>query len=247
MKSMKAFAVKVFTLSGSSIIMLLESFDNSNDLKIAIIKKLKISVNKFPLFGLYEIYEDEYYEERYIEENELVMDLVSSWLVKNTGNFKILLKLRIFIYFGTKDQILPFLYIQSAFDVLRTITLVPIKIYSVLAALKLFIELGKSKVLDGYLSNNLNLYIPDKIIKNSSLKEEEWIEKILKKYNMLPDMSKTQAQAKFVELLSKCGLFGSSIFYLSFQEASGNYVLPKEIMMAVSSTGIVIYLGIIEA
>jgi hypothetical protein len=84
-----------------------------------------------------------------------------------------LLKLRIFIYFGTKDQILPFLYIQSAFDVLRTITLVPIKIYSVLAALKLFIELGKSKVLDGYLSNNLNLYIPDKIIKNSSLKEEE--------------------------------------------------------------------------
>ena len=78
MKSMKAFAVKVFTLSGSSIIMLLESFDNSNDLKIAIIKKLKISVNKFPLFGLYEIYEDEYYEERYIEENELVMDLVSS-------------------------------------------------------------------------------------------------------------------------------------------------------------------------
>ena len=64
---------------------------------------------------------------------------------------------------------------------------------------------------------------------------------------MLPDMSKTQAQAKFVELLSKCGLFGSSIFYLSFQEASGNYVLPKEIMMAVSSTGIVIYLGIIEA
>ena len=241
MKAMKPFWAKVYTLSGSSMVMLLESFDTANDLKIAIIKKLKISVNKFPLFGLYEVFEDEYYEERYIEENELIMDLISSWRSSTVGSFKLLIKIRYFIYQGAKDQILPFVYMQSVFDVLRGITMVPSKIIPVLAALKLSLDKGKSKVLDGYLSTNLGFYIPGPYLKNQPTSGEEWIDRILKKYNQLPELSKQQAQAKYIEMVMNSGLYGSSIFYINFQEASGSYTLPKEVMVGVSYEKIAIY------
>lgn len=241
MKAMKPFPVKVYTLSGSSMIMLIESFDNANDLKIAIVKKLKISVNKFPLFGLYEIFEEEEYEERYIQENELIMDLVSSWQAKSPGNFKLLLKIRLFIYQGPKDQILPFIFMQTAFEVIRGIIVVTGKLVVQLAALKLYIEMGKSKILDGYLANNLIYYIPSAYIKSSQLSNDELIERILKKYNQLGEMTKSQAQAKYVEMVSSCPLFGSCIFYVAFQEASGNYTLPKDLMLCISYKQVMIY------
>lgn len=238
MKAMKAFTVKVYTASGSSIIILLDSFDTANDLKISLIKKLKISVNKFPLFGLYEIFEDEFYEERYIEENELIMDLVSSW---TSQSYKLLLKIRIFIYQGPNDVILPFVYIQSVLDVLRGITLISSKLIPVLAALKLSIDKGKSKALEGYLTTNLAFYIPGPYLKSQQLPIEEWVERVLKKYNLLPELSRSQAQAKYIELISKAALYGSCVFYVNFQEASGNYCMPKEVMMSIGPENVTFY------
>jgi FERM central domain len=223
------------------MIILLESFDNANDLKIAIIKKLKIPLNKFNFFGIYEIFEGEFYEERYIEENELIMDLVSYWNSLEQNNYKLLFKIRVFIYQGIKDSIVPFVYIQCAFDVLRGITIVNTKILIILSALKLLIDMGRSKVLEGYLSSNLMFYIPVSYLKNMQMTDEEWIEKILKKYSLLPDLTKLQAQAKFIELLSKCPLFGCGIFYINFQEASGSHSLPKEVMISLNSFGVVIH------
>ena len=168
-KCMKPYPVKIYTSSGSSIVILLESFDNSKDLKIAIIKKLKLPSNKFPLFGIYEIFEDKFYEERYIEENELIMDLISSWENKTIGSYKLVFKIRLYIYQGIKDQILPFAYIQCTFDILRGITLITGKIMPVLAAIKIYIELGKSQTVERKLTIDINHYVSEIFLKNNQL------------------------------------------------------------------------------
>ena len=63
----------------------------------------------------------------------------------------------------------------------------------------------------------------------------------MKKFNILPDMSKQVAQAKYIELASACQFYGSCIFYLHFQEASGTYSLPKEVMISISLQGVSIH------
>lgn len=78
MKAMKPYPIKVHFMSGGYICMLIESYDNANDLKCAVLSKLRISLSKFSHFGFYEYFEGPELEERYIEDCELIMDMISS-------------------------------------------------------------------------------------------------------------------------------------------------------------------------
>lgn len=240
MKALKPYPIKIYMLSGSSIIILAESFTNANDLKIAIISRLKIPLSKFSKFGLYEIFQDGDYQERYIEENELIMDLVCSWAGKQ-GSYKILIKMRFIVETHSKDPLLPFIYMQHVFDVLRGISKVSDKIVAALAALKLLIDLGKGRIAEGYLENNLNYYIPSTNIKESPETAEKLIRKAISKYNTLNEMNKSQAQVRYVEILNKQPLIACNIFFLHFHEASGRYTLPKEIMLGVNMNSLSIF------
>lgn len=240
MKALKPFPIKVFLLSGSSVIILVESFTNANDLKISLVSRLKIPLSKFSKFGLYEICQEGDYQERYIEENELIMDLVCLWDGR-PGNCKILLKMRFIVESHLKDPLLPFIYMQYVFDLLRGISKVSDKIVTALAALKLLIDIGRGRIAESYLENNLNYYIPSLNMKESPENIEKLIKKTVVKYNTLNEMTKPQAQLRFVEILSKQPLMACSIFFLLFHEASGRYTLPKEIMLSINMNAISIY------
>lgn len=238
MKAQKPFPVKVFNLSGSSLIILVESYTNANDLKISLMKRIKIPLSKFSRFGLFEIWQDSDFNERYIEDNELIMDLVSSW-PSRSGSNKILIKLRFVIESNSKDPLLPFVYMQSVFDVLRGNYKISDKVIAMLTALKLFIELGKGRLVESYLENNLNFFLPASTIKESLI--EKLIKKIVKNYNSFSEISKAQAQARYVELASKAPMVGCTLFYLIFHEASGRYSLPKEVLLSISHQSCTFY------
>jgi hypothetical protein len=239
MKALKPFPVKVFTLSGSSLIIFVESFSNANDLKISLMKRIKIPMSKFCRFGLFEIWQDGEFNERYIEDNELVMDLVSSWTGR-TGGYKILLKLRFVMETNSKDPLLPFVYMQSVFDILKGLQKYSEKVLTILASLKLFCDMGKGRMVENILQDNLHFYIPANSTKDLP-DTQKLISKILKHYNSLSDYSKAQAQARYVELASKSPLVGCTLFYLSFHEASGRYALPKEVLLSINSSNVIFY------
>ncbi|CAG9318559.1 frmB [Blepharisma stoltei] len=242
MKAMRPIPIKVYLMSGSYICMLIESYDNSNDLKCAVLRRLDISVSKFSYFGFYEYCEASELEERYIEDCELILDIISKWNEnENPEAFKLVLKIRVWYTPGPKDiGSLCLLHIQSVFDVISCKIPVSLKIALLLGALKLHIDMGNSKQLDAFLYQRLFNYIPERLI--HLLAKEDWIAKLLQKRMSFDKYSKIEAQRKYLEVLSSEPLYGSNMFYLiSYDLNEEITMLPYDVLLVINSNGAMIY------
>lgn len=209
MKHMKPYPIKIYFLSGSYVYILLESYDNASDLRRKLLRKLKISVPKFVYYGLYEIYDENVFEERYIEDNELVMDLISKY--QDSEHFKIILKMRIFYLPLIKDATsASFMYVQTAFDVITNRIPVDVNTAISLGAIKLLIDHGRDPPQSDI---DLYLYIPSSLYYQFPI--TEWIDKLLHKHSIYSEHTRSKAQRLYVEQLKSHSLLGCSFFYIT--------------------------------
>jgi hypothetical protein len=209
MKHMKPYPIKIYFLSGSYIYVLVESYDNVSDLRRKLLRKLKISVPKFGYYGFYEIYDENVFEERYIEDNELVMDLISNY--SDSLHFKIVLKLRIFHMPLIKDPTTAsFMYIQTAFDVITNRIPLDLNTAITLGAIKLLVDYGRDPPESDI---DLYLYLPPSLYYQFPI--NEWLDKLLHKHSIFKELPRPKAQRLYVEQLKNHALLGSSFFYIT--------------------------------
>ena len=82
-----------------------------NEIKEIIFKKLELNMQRLPYYSLYEVcYKTDTIEERYIESNERILDLMSSWEHERNSSksqdkpeIKMFLRVRVFFPYKETD------------------------------------------------------------------------------------------------------------------------------------------------
>lgn len=137
--------------------MPVESYSTVHDVKREIFKKVSLNTDLLHLYGLYEICEKkDAFEERFLEEKEMIMDLMTSWeverlrckdpkgiLVEDPPEFKVCLRMRIYYDLNDSDiDGITMIYTQLVYDVVNSRIPLTEEIVLKLAAIQLQIDYG---------------------------------------------------------------------------------------------------------
>jgi len=215
-EKMKPLIVPIYFFQNSVINGEIESYTTVKELKTFVMKKINFNPNKIPYFSLYEICKTkDKVEERFLEDNERVSDILSLWSQdideylkrKETIDFKIYIKIFLhYSYLGSDLDTLTADYSQSVYDVIGGKFNLKESEVIALAALQLVAENGKNE--DGAYQNiqkYLEQYIPNKMINlNPHL---YYAEKIMEYYSQFKNTLKLDAKKMYLELLTKSPLW----------------------------------------
>lgn len=160
--------VPFYFMTGANTYVPVESYSNAGEVKEIIFKKLDLNMQRLPYYCLYEICEKSdvigiilksinnfainSVEERFIENNERILDLLSSWEVEknsskgNKPEFKMYLRVRVFFPLKENDlDTVTMYYTQMVYDV--TNGRLPLKEADILtlASLQLQVDFGDYK------------------------------------------------------------------------------------------------------
>lgn len=220
-ENMKPIMFPIYFFSNSHTLVATESYTTVKELKSSIMNKLELLVSKVPYYSLYEVCTKELVtEERFIDETDRIVDVISVWaremddyMQKNQKiDFRIYLKLLIF-YEYKMDEIdtITMVYIQTNYDIIRgKLDLEKNEVYD-LGALQLMVNYQQdSEIAYKFLNRNIYDYVPMNMF--DSEERVNWIKNIFEKYRDLPEYTKLEAKAKYIELLAKNPLFQAHHF-----------------------------------
>ena len=224
--SMKPIPIEINFASGAATTMQIESYTNIRELKLAVMKKLHLNVNRIPYYALYEVcYKPNCIEERYLSENHKVCDILSVWeketeeYIKNRQQIKFKMILKIQLYYNYNPQDLDSVtmhYVQTNFEVIKGFYKLLSDDIINLAAIQFYVNYGKISENDisSHIRTELKKYIPCKYVNE----EEVTADKIKSAYLELNFNDKLEAKNKYLEIMKKNELWETTQFACTFSQ-----------------------------
>ena len=228
--SMKPIPIEINFASGAATTMQIESYTTIRELKLSVMKKLHLNINRIPYYALYEVcYKPNCIEERYLSENHKVCDILSVWeketdeYIKNRQqiNFKIILKIQLYYNYNPEDlDSVTMHYVQTNFEVIKGFYNLSSDDIIKLAAIQFYVNYGNISENDilTHISTELKKYIPCKNVNEN----EVTIDKIKNAYLELDFSSKLQAKNKYLEIMKKNELWETTQFVCKFSQKYNN-------------------------
>ena len=224
--SMKQIPVEINFASGAATTMQIENYTTIRELKLSVMKKLHLNVNRIPYYALYEICnKPNCIEERYLSENHKVCDILSVWeketdeYIKNRQQitFKIILKIQLYYNYNPEDlDSVTMHYVQTNFEVIKGFYNLSSEDIIKLAAIQFYVNYGSISENDifTHISTELKKYIPCRNVNEN----EVTVDKIKNAYLELNFSTKLQAKNKYLEIMKKNELWETTQFICCFSQ-----------------------------
>jgi len=242
-KSMKPVIVRVFHLTGEFVGMPVTSWTTAEDLNKMM--AFQLGIQKPDAFAVYELTPD--MEERYLEKDERILDLVAYWQrlyeeekqAKDKGTsvtnmYRIVYKVH--VYFEPEEEDIyahESMYRQAVYDVVSSRYPCAEEDVVTLAAIQMQAEYG-DKGFD-LTRETLVRFLPSKFL--DATKVADYISRIKVNHANSSGLTVAQAQKKYMGVVKSWQIYGSSFF---FCEPQMSVDLPEEVFLAVNPKGILI-------
>lgn len=250
-ENLKPIRIFIYFFTGAKREISIESYTTVRDVKKMMMKILDFAEHRYIYYSIYEIcIKDQITEERFIEDNEKVCDVLSlstkDKLRASKNNehieFQLYLKLLIFYPFDQHDyDTIGVLYYQTLYDVQSgKFKLSKEQIIS-LAALQTLNEFSNDyDSAYRYLHNNLNKYVP--AVNSDNLSQEEWIQKIMELYTSISSYSRTDAMWNYLEELKHSSTYQTQQFDAKFDQnnETNDEKIPEDCVIGIKPNGIMI-------
>jgi myosin-7 len=254
-QSMQKLEHKIYFLDGTFKEVAISPWDTSAGLGVKISQSLGITLTdeqasgKVPQpYALYEINADDD-EERLLEDNEVVLDLLATWdrleaderakrgkSAKPT-EFKLVFKVHLFFDVAEEDtEGISLMYIQAVHDVVDHRYPSSEQDNVTLAALQLQQEFGDCNESANLLEGNLVKYLPAQYLNKG--REEELEERIMKVYQKLAGYSEQEAKLSYLDLVKSWEIYGSEYFFV--EPAGKKPEFDSEVVIAVNAKAIIV-------
>lgn len=248
-EQLNSIPVTISLFSGEEVIVPTESYTTMRELKELVLRKMNFNTDKALYYGIYEIRKKHNnIEEGFIEEDEILCDLLSIWekdleaAIKSRENIEFKLFLKEKIYHETTDEdSISFRYHQVAYDYLMGRFEIDTEKMIGFASLKLAIEFpdsSDSSQAFNALNSRLESYVPESEI---DFNKEEICQRIMEIYINLTD--KEGAKSMFVEKLQSNEFFGANVFEVKYSDKNQNYDLdyPEDLILSIKPNNISLY------
>mmetsp|Transcript_2007 Transcript_2007/g.4520 ORF Transcript_2007/g.4520 Transcript_2007/m.4520 type:complete len:591 (-) Transcript_2007:174-1946(-) len=233
LEHMKPYPIAVYFKNGSCVSMLIESYSNASEVKRKLLKQLNIPIPKMIFFGLFEIFQHEdYFDERLIEEEELIMDVITV----GEGFNRIILQYKVFPpFYPTEPETVSFYYLQLSFDVL--VGRIPVVIEQAVILAALMLQVDKGDFIDEASLGSIDLqnYIPQDLLLRKDL-----VSRVYKSYKDLVTTETREAKQRYIEILRDNVFFATTSFKVVFMKITGGarISLPGLLTLAINAKGV---------
>ena len=251
-ENLKSISIPLYFFEGNQTNINIESYTTVKDLKKKMMEFLDFNIQKSIYYCIYEIgIIDEVTYEKYIDDSEIVCDILAYWKSEKLKaekknkkvDFNFYLKLLIYYPFEeTDEETISLVYFQTLYDVISgKFNLNENKIIK-LAGLQLLNEYGNERE-DAYnnLKKNYKKYIPSNKI--NLMTKSQWIEKIMQFYSIISSFPKKDAKWNYLEELKEDKLYQTQQFHakFNFQKSGTNEDnIPDDCLIGFKPNGIII-------
>ena len=250
---LKSILVPIYFFNGKQTVVKIESYTTFKEVKKEIMNMLDFSTQRAMFYSIYEIcYKDSGTEERFIDDNELVGDVLALWksdLEKSKSKkefimFRFYLKLLIYYqYDESNNDNLSIVFYQTIYDVISgKFQLTEAQILT-LAALQLSNEFGSAtEKAYIFLKENHKNYIPGNYI--SIMSKDQWIEKIMELYTIFAFFPKRECKIEYLKLLEGNPFYQMHLFDSKFdvlKSSDNDDIIPETCILGFKPEGIVVF------
>lgn len=238
--------IRVFFLDDKYCTLRADSWTTARETEDTVAKLLNIDNDK--PFSMFEVSTGE--EERVLDPDERVLDLISFW--QRTGmedlaklgkggaveEFKFQYKVGLFYDVEDSDSsAVELMYVQATHDIVDSRYPCSEQDAITLAALQMQEHFGDfpSSGNCTYLRGKLGLYLSSRLIEQTPASELE--EQVYKLYKKLSGYSQMEARLSYLDYVKSWKIYGSTYF---FAEPQNNKELPKECVLAINNKGILV-------
>ncbi len=224
-EDMKTMAIKIFFFSGTYVSIPYESYTTLDQIKNSLMMKLNLKLTRIPYYGLIEILDkNDSTEERILEEDGKVVDIISMWeydsdrFLKDGIKAEFRIYLKILLHYGFTetdiDQITLNFY-QALYDIIQGKFNLSEDDLAKLAALQIIACYGNISHEEAKekLEKELLSFIPISKIKKN--KEVFWINAIIYEYIKIVDIdTKIDARKIYLNHISKNNFYEAHLFWV---------------------------------
>ena len=251
-ESLKSIPVPIYFFNGKQTIVKVEPYTTFKEVKLNIMNMLDFSMQRAIFYSIYEIcYKKDGTEERFIDDNEIVGDVLILWKSdiekskkkKETIFFRFYLKLLIYYSYDESNiDSLSIVYYQTLYDVISGKFLLEEIQILILAALQLVNEFGND-MEKAYiaLKENYENYIPGNNI--SLMSKDQYIEKIIELYTMFSYYSQNECMVEYLKTLEGCSTYQTHLFDSKFNDeksTDNEDYIPKKCILGFKPDGILV-------
>ena len=224
-ENLKSISIPLYFFEGNQTNINIESYTTVKDLKKKMMEFLDFNIQKSIYYCIYEIgIIDEVTYEKYIDDSEIVCDILAYWKSEKLKaekknkkvDFQFYLKLLIYYPFEeTDEETISLVYFQTLYDVISgKFNLNTNKIIK-LAGLQLLNDYGNERE-DAYnnLKQNYKKYIPSNKI--NLMTKSQWIEKIMQFYSIISSFPKKESKWNYLEEIKEDKLYQTQQFEAKF-------------------------------
>ena len=213
---------------------------------------LDFSQQRAIFYSIYEIcYKNDGTEERFIDDNEIIGDVISLWksdAEKNKQKKEIILfrfYLKLLIYYSYDESNIDRLsiyYYQTLYDVISGKFILEEQDILILAGLQLVNQFGTEyEKAYLFLKENYEQYIPGN--KLSLMTKDQFIEKILELYTMFSCYSKIECKMEYIRALKENPIFHTHQFdskFNEFKSSDNDDNIPENCILGFQREGIIV-------
>jgi len=227
-EEMKPMQIKIYFFSGTCTSIPYECYTSLDEIKHSMMMKLKLKVTRIPYYALCEILEkNESSEERILEEEEKVVDMLAMWeydlerfgKARAKAEFKIYLK--ILLYYGftetDTDQVTLNFY-QGLYDIIQGKFNLTDDDVGKLAALQLIAVFGylSHEQAKDKLEKELGSFVPvGKINKNQ---EHFWVKAVMDEYTKIDYVdTKLDARKIYLDHIRRYNFYEAHLFWVKVE------------------------------
>ena len=252
-ENLKSIQIPIYYFNGKHTIIKIESYTTFKDVKAIIMDKLDFNRQRAIFYSIYEIcYKSNGTEERFLDDNEIICDVLSLWksdIKKNQdNNEKVLFRfyLKILIYFPYDESIIDNIaieYYQTLYDVISgKFNLSECEIL-ILGALQLVNDFGND-IQKAYMNikENYQNYIPWKFMYIMS--NDQWIEKIMEFYSYFMNYEQNECKKEYINSLMNHSTYKTQLFDAKFdvkKSSDNSDNIPFECILGFKQEGIQIF------
>ena len=250
---LKSILINVYFFTGKEKQIKVESYTTFKEVKNNIMNLLDFNSQRSVYYSIYEIcYKKNGTEERFIDDNEIVCDVISLWrsdIIKHQKKnekiyFKFYLKLLIYYPFDhTNYDTISIIYYQTLYDVISGKFELEEKEILILAALELTNEFQQNheKAYNSLLEHYTK-YVPGN--KLNLLTQCQWIEKIISIYNTISNYQKKDIKLMYLKFLEKFPTYQAQLFdsqYIESRSSDTSSIIPKNCILGFKSDRVIIF------
>ena len=252
-ENLRSILINIYFFTGKEKQIKIESYTTFKEVKNNIMTLLDFNMQRAVYYSMYEIcYTNNGTEERFIDDNEIVCDVISIWrsdIIKHQKKnenifFKFYLKLLIYYPFDhTNLDTISIIYYQTLYDVISGKFELEEKEILILAALQLTNEFQQQheKAYNSLLEHYTK-YVPGN--KLNLLTKFQWIEKIISIYNTISNYQKKDIKLMYLKCLEKYPTYQAQLFdsqFLENKSSDTSSTIPKHCILGFKPDRIIIF------